>query len=147
VHLIAKADAPQSEIRVGHVAVPRLHEDYFPLVVMNAILGGLFSSRLNLNLREAHAYTYGAHSAFDWRRAASPFEISTAVETAVTADALREISTEFRRIREAPVSATSSACSRSDSRRRPKWRAASRTSRSSACRAITSTRTATGCGR
>jgi zinc protease len=104
VHLIAKADAPQSELRVGHVAVPRRHEDYFPLVVMNAILGGLFSSRLNLNLREAHAFTYGAHSAFDWRRAASPFEISTAVETAVTGDALREIATEFRRIREAPVS-------------------------------------------
>ena len=104
VHLIAKADAPQSEVRVGHVAVPRLHEDYFPLVVMNAILGGLFSSRLNLNLREVHAYTYGAHSAFDWRRAASPFEISTAVETAVTMDALREIQIEFLRIREAPVS-------------------------------------------
>ncbi len=104
VHLVAKTDAPQSELRVGHVAVPRFHEDYFPLVVMNAILGGLFSSRLNLNLREAHAYTYGAHSAFDWRRAASPFEISTAVETAVTVDALREIVKEFAGIREAPVS-------------------------------------------
>lgn len=103
VHIVHKSDAPQSELRVGHVAVPRLHDDYFPLVVMNAILGGLFSSRLNLNLREAHAYTYGAHSAFDWRRAASPFEISTAVETAVTADALREIVAEFTRIREAPV--------------------------------------------
>ncbi|MBA3917741.1 MAG: hypothetical protein C0516_04040 [Gemmatimonas sp.] len=104
VHLVHKADAPQSEVRVGHVAIPRLHEDYFPVVVMNAILGGLFSSRLNLNLREAHAYTYGAHSAFDWRRAASPFEVSTAVETAVTADALREIQHEIARIREAPVS-------------------------------------------
>lgn len=103
VHIVHKADAPQSELRVGHVGVPRAHADYFPLVVMNAILGGLFSSRLNLNLREEHAYTYGAHSAFDWRRAASPFEISTAVETAVTADALREIMTEFARIREAPV--------------------------------------------
>jgi zinc protease len=104
VHLVHKADAPQSEVRVGHVAIPRFHPDYFPVVVMNAILGGLFSSRLNLNLREQHAYTYGAHSAFDWRRAASPFEISTAVETAVTADALREIVAEFTRIREAPVS-------------------------------------------
>ncbi len=104
VHIIHKADAPQSELRVGHVAVPRLHEDYFPLVVMNAILGGLFSSRLNLNLREVHAYTYGAHSAFDWRRAASPFEVSTAVETAVSADALREIQLEFARIRESEVS-------------------------------------------
>ncbi len=104
VHIVHKADAPQSELRVGHVAVRRSHDDYFPLVVMNAILGGLFSSRLNLNLREQHAYTYGAHSAFDWRRAASPFEISTAVETAVTADALREIMSEFTRIRETPVS-------------------------------------------
>ncbi len=104
VHLVHKADAPQSEVRVGHVAIPRLHEDYFAVVVMNAILGGLFSSRLNLNLREEHAYTYGAHSTFDWRRAASPFEVSTAVETAVTADALREIVHEFTRIREAPVS-------------------------------------------
>jgi len=103
VHIIAKSDAPQSEIRVGHVAVPRLNDDYFPLVVMNAILGGLFSSRLNLNLREVHAYTYGAHSAFDWRRAASPFEISTAVETAVTADALKEIQIEFARMRSEPV--------------------------------------------
>jgi zinc protease len=106
VHLVHKADAPQSEVRVGHVAIPRFHPDYFPVVVMNAILGGLFSSRLNLNLREQHAYTYGAHSAFDWRRAASPFEISTAVETAVTADALREIVAEFTRIREEPVSDT-----------------------------------------
>lgn len=106
VHLINKAGASQSEIRVGHVALPRLHDDYFPMVVMNAILGGLFSSRLNLNLRERHAYTYGAHSAFDWRRAASPFEISTAVETAVTADALREIMAEFAQIREQAVSET-----------------------------------------
>lgn len=104
VHLIDKADAPQSEIRAGHVSVPRLHEDYFPIVVMNAILGGLFSSRLNLNLREEHAFTYGAHSAFGWRRAPSPFEMSTAVETGVTADAVREIVKEFNRIRETEVS-------------------------------------------
>ncbi|MEP6780397.1 MAG: pitrilysin family protein, partial [Gemmatimonadaceae bacterium] len=103
IHVVAKADAPQSEVRVGHVAVPRENPDYFPLVVMNAILGGLFSSRLNLNLREAHAYTYGAHSAFDWRRAASPFEVSTAVETAVTAAAVSESLLEISRMRDQPV--------------------------------------------
>lgn len=67
---------------------------------------GFFVPRLNLNLREVHAYTYGAHSAFDWRRAASPF-LSTPPpwKTAVTADALREILTELTRIREAPVTA------------------------------------------
>ncbi len=104
VHLVAKPDAQQSELRLGHVAVPRAHPDYFPLVVMNAILGGLFSSRLNLNLREKHGFTYGAHSTFDWRRAASPFELSSAVQTDKCADAVREALHEVRRMREEKVS-------------------------------------------
>jgi zinc protease len=106
VHIVGKADAPQSEIRVGHVGVPRLHPDYFPIVVMNAILGGLFSSRINLNLREAHAYTYGAFSAFDWRRGAGPFTIATAVQSDVTSAALREIMIEIERMRAEPVADT-----------------------------------------
>ncbi|HEY3287619.1 MAG TPA: pitrilysin family protein [Gemmatimonadaceae bacterium] len=104
VHVVSKADAPQSELRVGHVGLPRTHHDYFPTVVMNAVLGGLFSSRINLNLRERHAYTYGAHSGFDWRRAAGPFVVGTAVKTEVTDAAVREILLEIDRIREAPVS-------------------------------------------
>ena len=68
VHIVNKPDAPQSELRIGHVGLPRRHPDYFPAVIMNAVLGGLFSSRINLNLREAHGYTYGASSYFDWRR-------------------------------------------------------------------------------
>ncbi len=104
VHVVAKPDAQQTELRLGHVAVPRAHPDYFPLVVMNAILGGLFSSRLNLNLRERHGYTYGAHSTFDWRRAASPFEISSAVQTDKCADAVREALAEVERMRHEPVS-------------------------------------------
>ena len=70
VHLVAKTDAPQSELRIGHVGIPRNHPDFFPVNVMNAVLGGLFNSRINLNLREVHGYTYGAFSAFDWRRQA-----------------------------------------------------------------------------
>jgi zinc protease len=104
VHLVAKADAPQSELLVGHVGLPRLHPDYFPLVVMNAILGGLFSSRINLNLREANAFTYGAFSSFDWRRAAGPFTVSTAVRSDVTDAALREILVEVERMRADEVS-------------------------------------------
>jgi predicted Zn-dependent peptidase len=83
--------------------VPRTHKDYFDLVVMNAILGGLFNSRINLNLREAHAYTYGAFSAFDWRRDAGPLVVSTAVRTDVTAEAITEIVNEIERIRREPV--------------------------------------------
>jgi zinc protease len=105
-HLVVRPDSPQSEIRVGHMGVPRKHEDYFDLVVMNAILGGLFNSRINLNLREAHAYTYGAFSAFDWRRDAGPFLVSTAVRTDVTAEAIREIVTEIDRMRREPIEAS-----------------------------------------
>ena len=103
VHVVGKSDAPQSELRVGHVGVPRLHPEYFPIVVMNAILGGLFSSRINLNLREAHAYTYGAFSSFDWRRAAGPFTVSTAVRSDVTDAAVREILLEIDKLRESGV--------------------------------------------
>jgi zinc protease len=104
VHVVGKSDAPQSELRVGHVGVPRRHPDYFPIIVMNAILGGLFSSRINLNLREAHAYTYGAFSSFDWRRGAGPFTVSTAVRSDVTDAAVREILLEIDRLRESGVS-------------------------------------------
>jgi zinc protease len=105
LHLVARPDAPQSEIRLGHVGLPRSHPDYFPVLLMNAILGGLFSSRINLNLRERHAYTYGAHSAFEWRRGAGPFDASTAVQSDVTAAAAREILNEIDTIRNVPVSA------------------------------------------
>ncbi|HSA55272.1 MAG TPA: pitrilysin family protein [Gemmatimonadaceae bacterium] len=102
LHLIARPGAPQSELRVGHIGIPRVHPDYFSVVVMNAILGGVFSSRINLNLRERNAFTYGASSGFDWRRDAGPFVVSTAVATGVTAAAVREILSEIDGIRAAP---------------------------------------------
>jgi zinc protease len=97
--IIAKADAPQSELRVGHAGLERGSADYFDVMVMNAILGGLFSSRINLNLREVHGYTYGAFSAFEWRRGVGPFVVSTAVKSDVTAAAVKEILTEIDRMR------------------------------------------------
>jgi zinc protease len=103
VQIIAKSDAPQSELRVAHVGIPRRHPDYFRVVVMNAVLGGLFSSRINLNLRERNAFTYGAHSEFEWRRGAGPFVVSTAVASDVTAAAAREILGEIDRIRAEPI--------------------------------------------
>jgi zinc protease len=99
VHIIAKSDAPQTELRLGHVGIPRNHPDFFPVNVMNAVLGGLFNSRINLNLREAHAYTYGAFSAFEWRRQAGPFVVSTAVKSDITDAAAKEILIEIDRIR------------------------------------------------
>lgn len=104
VHIVDKNDAPQSELRVGHVGIPRAHPDFYDALVMNAVLGGLFSSRINLNLREAHGYTYGASSMFDWRRHAGPFVISTAVRSDVTDAAVREILSEIDRMRTDVVS-------------------------------------------
>jgi predicted Zn-dependent peptidase len=104
IQIVDKPDAPQSELRVGHVGLPRKHPDFFPTLVMNAVLGGLFGSRINLNLREAHGYTYGASSVYDWRRGPGPFVISTAVQSEVTAPALREILLELERIRGEPIS-------------------------------------------
>ncbi|HJP85284.1 MAG TPA: pitrilysin family protein [Gemmatimonadaceae bacterium] len=104
VNIVSKADAPQSELRVGHVGLPRKHPDFFPTLVMNAVLGGLFGSRINMNLREEHGYTYGASSYYDWRRGPGPFVVSTAVQSDVTAPALREIFAEIDRIRASKIS-------------------------------------------
>ncbi len=99
IYLIDRPNAVQSEIRVGHLGVPRSSGDYFPLTVMNALLGGLFNSRINLNLRERHGYTYGARSAFAFRRQAGPFVVSAPVRNEVTRESLEEVFNELRRIR------------------------------------------------
>ena len=106
IHIVDKSEAPQSELRVGHIGLSRPHPDFFPVLVMNAVLGGLFGSRINLNLREVHAYTYGASSYYDWRRSPGPFVVSTAVKSDVTAAALLEILKEIDRIRSETISET-----------------------------------------
>lgn len=98
IYLVDKPGSLQSVILAGEVGPKRALPDYFALVVMNVIFGGQFSSRLNLNLRERKGYTYGARSAFEWRRARGPFYVQTSVETAVTAAALTEILAEWRGI-------------------------------------------------
>lgn len=100
VHIISKPDAKQTELRLGCVYLPRSHPDYHASVVMNAVLGGLFSSRINLNLREKHGYTYGAFSTIDWRRQAGPFVVSSAVQSEATAPAAREALGEIERFRD-----------------------------------------------
>jgi len=103
-HLVAKPHAAQSELRIGQVWLPRAHPDYYESVVLNAALGGLFSSRINLNLRERHGYTYGAFSVLDWRRQAGPLVVETAVGSDVTAPAAREALLEIENIKKATIS-------------------------------------------
>ena len=95
VHVVHRGGSVQSEIRVGHVGVSRFIDDFFALTTLNLVLGGSFGSRLNLNLRERHGFTYGVRSSFATRRGAGPFAVSTSVESAVTGAAVREIFSEI----------------------------------------------------
>jgi zinc protease len=102
--VIDKGAAPQTALRIGEIGVSRSSADFVPLTVMNDALGGLFSSRINLNLREKNGYTYGASSGFGFRRGAGPFVVGTNVRTDVTAPAVREIFAEIERVRVEPIS-------------------------------------------
>lgn len=98
IYLIDKAEAAQSVIRICRVGTDRMTEDYFPLMVMNTILGGSFTSRLNNNLREVHGYAYGAGSGFSFRPSAGPFTASSDVQTDATDKALNEFMKELNGI-------------------------------------------------
>ncbi len=88
--VVDRPGAVQSEIRLGQIGVARDTPFFFPLQVFNTVLGGAFTSRLMLNLREAQGFTYGIRSRFGFRSRRGPFSISTAVATEVTAPAIRE---------------------------------------------------------
>ena len=83
-----RTGAAQSELRIGHVGLPRSTPDYHALLVMNMILGGQFVSRINLNLREEKGYTYGARTSFEFRKAPGPFVFQASVQSEVGRAAL-----------------------------------------------------------
>jgi predicted Zn-dependent peptidase len=97
--VVARDGAAQSELRIGHLSARRNTPDYSALLVMNAVLGGQFVSRINLKLREEKGYTYGARTGFDWHRGLAPFAMQTSVHTAATADAIRDTLNEIDAIR------------------------------------------------
>ena len=103
--LVDRPSAPQSELRIGHLGVPRKTPDFHSISVLNAILGGTFNSRLNRVIREEKGYSYGIHSSFDMRRHAGPFAVRCAVETAVTVPALEETLRIVREMTEVPPEA------------------------------------------
>ena len=96
--VVARPDAAQSELRIGHVCAPRSTPDYPKLLILNTILGGEFVSRLNLNLRESKGYTYGVRTGFNLRRGLGPFVMQTSVGTDVTGAAIQEALGEIRAI-------------------------------------------------
>lgn len=105
IFLVDKPNAAQSVIYLGAPGAERLSPDYPALMVMNTILGGSFSSRLNSNLRETKGYTYGISSRFSFAPLAGPFTVSSGVRTNVTDSALVEIFKELKTIRDVPVDA------------------------------------------
>jgi zinc protease len=102
IFLIDKAGAPQSSIRVGLVGIERQSPDYFPVTVMNLILGGGFY-RLDLNLREGKGWTYGARSSFDSRKTPGPFSAGGEFVAPHSADSVAEILKELNAIRDGDV--------------------------------------------
>ncbi|MEK7329928.1 MAG: insulinase family protein, partial [Candidatus Eisenbacteria bacterium] len=114
VYLVDKPNAAQSEIRIGHPGAARTADpDYYALQLLNTALGGQFTSRINLNLRERHGYTYGARSAWAFRRGDGPFVASGGVFTAKTDSSLVEFLRELKDIRGSrPLSADETDFSR-----------------------------------
>jgi predicted Zn-dependent peptidase len=88
--IVPRAAAPQSELRIGHVSVGRNTPDYHALITANMVLGGQFSSRINLNLREDKGFTYGARTSFEFRRRPGPFVLQVGVQTSATAESIAE---------------------------------------------------------
>jgi predicted Zn-dependent peptidase len=104
IYLIDKPGAAQSEIRIGHPGVARSTPDYYALLVMNTLLGGSFTSRLNTNLRETHGWSYGASSGYQMLRGEGPFTARAGVQTNATDSSLVEFFRELGRIRAEDVS-------------------------------------------
>jgi zinc protease len=101
--IVDRPGSPQTQLRVATFGVPRSSPDYMPVRVMNTILGGMFASRINMNLREEHGYTYGANSQFVFWRSGGPFAVATGVRTDVTAPAVHEVMLELREMSETRV--------------------------------------------
>jgi zinc protease len=98
IYLYHKEGSVQTEIRVGHITPQRNQKDFFQRYLLNTILGGQFTNRINLNLRERNGYTYGATSRFQYFKDTAFFEVSTSVGIKNTANALREILFELDNI-------------------------------------------------
>ncbi|MGZ6297617.1 MAG: M16 family metallopeptidase [Candidatus Limnocylindrales bacterium] len=103
--VIDRPESPQSEIRIGHVGLPRHIPDYHATVVLTTMLGGLFNSRLQRLLREERGYTYHVSAGFDFRRSAGPFTVRTAVQTEPTGPAVGDALGVLRGLPTEPVAA------------------------------------------
>lgn len=105
IALVHRPEAAQAQLSVGGIGLSRNDPDYYPAVLANAVLGGLFNSRLNMNLREDKGWTYGVRSMFAFLRAPGPFVISTSIRNDAAVAGITEIFKEIVRMRDEEVSA------------------------------------------
>ncbi|WP_306394758.1 M16 family metallopeptidase [Telluria beijingensis] len=110
--LVDQPDASQTALQVACMGPSRDTPDFAALQVMNGALGGMFSSRLNNNLRETKGYTYGIYSHFDYDRAPAPFSVEASVQQDATGESVREILREIAAMREQPLSSAELAAAR-----------------------------------
>ncbi|MDP7627393.1 MAG: pitrilysin family protein [SAR202 cluster bacterium] len=99
IHIIDRPRSAQSVIRAGHRTVPRSHEDYYALAFLNYVLGGDYSSRLNMNLRQDKGYSYGFYSSLMWLKASSVWLARGSVQTEVTKESVIEVLSELTDIK------------------------------------------------
>ena len=103
VVIVDMPGTPQTQLRVASIGAARSSPDFRPLQVMNNALGGLFSSRINMNLREQHGYSYGTYSQFVFRRSPGPFAVAGGVRTDATAASVSEVFKEIAGMLEKPM--------------------------------------------
>ncbi len=105
ITFIDKPGAVQSVIVAANLAPPRDANTHIACELMNQVLGGSFTSRINMNLRENKHWTYGARSAIVSSRATRPFYVATQVQTDKTVETMQEIAKEVIDIfHERPIS-------------------------------------------
>ncbi len=103
IYLIDRPGAFQSELRIGQIAPARSHADYPAVLLLARILGGEFTSRLNMRLREENGYTYGASASVQSGAERGFVQISTSVEVTSTVAAIEEVLRELRDIQDGGV--------------------------------------------
>lgn len=104
--LVDRPGAVQSTLRIGlPIAVSPTDADYIPLNVTNTLLGGAFTSRITVNIREQKGYTYSPFSQVLTRYHSTRWQESADVTTKFTADSIREIISEINRLRKDPPDA------------------------------------------
>ncbi len=98
IYLIDKPGSPQSVIIAGHIAPPKADPDDIAMNMLNSILGGTFTSRLNMNLREDKHWSYGAGSLIWGAKGQRPFIAYAPIQGDKTKEALQEMIAELKGI-------------------------------------------------